>query len=78
MTDIQEKPTLVFNDQTYVIEDLSDNAKYLVGQIQDLMQQKTANQARLDQVEVARRGFEGLLQKELEAPAAEAAEPVEE
>ena len=76
MTDIQEKPTLVFNDQTYVIEDLSDNAKYLVGQIQDLMQQKTATQARLDQVEVARRGFEGLLQQELEAPA-EAAEPVE-
>jgi len=66
MTDIQEKPTLVFNEQTYVIEDLSDNAKYLVGQIQDLMQQKTATQARLDQVEVARRGFEGLLQTELE------------
>lgn len=77
MTDIQEKPTLVFNEKTYVIEDLSDNAKYLVGQIQDLMQQKTATQARLDQVEVARRGFEGLLQQELEAPAAEAAEPVE-
>jgi len=76
MTDIQEKPTLVFNEKTYVIEDLSDNAKYLVGQIQDLMQQKTATQARLDQVEVARRGFEGLLQQELEAPA-EAAEPVE-
>jgi hypothetical protein len=66
MTDIQEKPTLVLNEQTYVIEDLSDNAKYLVGQIQDLMQQKTATQARLDQVEVARRGFEGLLQTELE------------
>tara|TARA_R110000868_G_scaffold247245_1_gene503735 strand:+ start:418 stop:654 length:237 start_codon:yes stop_codon:yes gene_type:complete len=78
MTDIQEKPTLVFNDQTYVIEDLSDNAKYLVGQIQDLMQQKTATQARLDQVEVARRGFEGLLQTELEKPPEEVAEPVED
>ena len=77
MTDIQEKPTLVFNDQTYVIEDLSDNAKYLVGQIQDLMQQKTATQARLDQVEVARRGFEGLLQTELEKPPEEVAEAVE-
>ena len=77
MADIQEKPTLVFNDQTYVIDDLSDNAKYLVGQIQDLMQQKTATQARLDQVEVARRGFEGLLQTELEKPS-EVAEPVEE
>jgi hypothetical protein len=77
MTDIQEKPTLVFNDQTYVIEDLSDNAKYLVGQIQDLMQQKTATQARLDQVEVARRGFEGLLQTELEKPPEAVAEAVE-
>jgi hypothetical protein len=74
MTDIQEKPTLVFNDQTYVIEDLSDNAKYLVGQIQDLMQQKTATQARLDQVEVARRGFEGLLQQELNEEEGEGAE----
>ena len=75
-TDIQEKPTLVFNGENYVIDDLSDQAKYLVGQIQDLVQQKTATQARLDQVEVARRGFEGLLQQELEKPEEEE-EPTE-
>jgi hypothetical protein len=66
MSEVQEKPTLVFEDKNYVIEDLSDQAKYFVGQLQDLMQQAQATKARLDQVEVARKGFEDLLRTELE------------
>jgi hypothetical protein len=66
MSEVQQKPTLVFDDKNYVIEDLSDKAKYLVSQIQDLMQQAQATKARLDQVEVARKGFEDLLRTELE------------
>lgn len=66
MSEVQQKPTLVFDDKNYVIEDLSDQAKYLVSQIQDLMQQAQATKARLDQVEVARKGFEDLLRTELE------------
>ena len=65
MTDIQEKPTLTFEDNNYVIEDLSDRARYLVNQLQDLAQQGTAARARLDQVEVARVGFENFLREEL-------------
>lgn len=67
MTDIQEKPTLTFNDKNYVLEDLSDTAKYLVGQLQDLAQQGQATRARLDQIEVAREGFTARLEEELGA-----------
>lgn len=70
MTDVQEKPTLVFDDNNYVIEDLSEKAQYLVGQLQDLAQQANASRARLDQIEVARSGFTEMLREELaEAPA---------
>jgi len=70
MTDVQQKPTLVFDDNNYVIEDLSEKAQYLVGQLQDLAQQGNATRARLDQIEVARSGFTDMLREELaEAPA---------
>jgi len=68
MSEVQEKPTLVFDDKNYVIDDLSDQAKYFVGQLQDLSQQTNAAKARLDQLEVARSGFTELLRKELEKP----------
>lgn len=71
-TDVQEKPTLVFDDNNYVIEDLSEKAQYLVGQLQDLAQQGNATRARLDQIEVARQGFTDMLREELTAEPAEA------
>jgi uncharacterized protein involved in exopolysaccharide biosynthesis len=72
MTEVEEKPTLIFDGKNYVIDDLSDRAKYCVGQIQDLSQQANAAHARLDQLDVARQGFEKLLREELEKPAEEA------
>jgi len=74
MTDVQteEKPTLVFEDNNYVIEDLSEKAQYLVGQLQDLAQQGSVTRARLDQIEVARQGFTDMLREELAAEPAEA------
>ena len=79
MTDVQteEKPTLVFEDNNYVIEDLSEKAQYLVGLLQDLAQQGSATRARLDQIEVARQGFTDMLREELAAEPAEG-EVVEE
>ena len=71
MTDVQEKPTLVFDDNNYVIEDLSEKAQYLVGQLQDLAQQGSATRARLDQIEVVRAGFTDMLREELAAEPAE-------
>ena len=71
MTDVQEKPTLVFDDNNYVIEDLSEKAQYIVGQLQDLAQQGNSTRARLDQIEVARAGFTEMLREELAAEPAE-------
>ena len=71
-TDVQEKPTLVFDDNNYIIEDLSDKAQYIVGQLQDLAQQGNATRARLDQIEVARNGFTEMLREELVEEPAEA------
>lgn len=68
-TEVQEKPTLVLDGENYVIEDLSDKAKYLVGQLQDLQQQASQTAARADQIEVARQGFTSLLKEEIANPA---------
>ena len=68
MTEVQEKPTLVLDGENYVIEDLSDRAKYFVGQLQDLQQQASAERARLDQIEVARSGFTEMLKDEIANP----------
>lgn len=65
MTEVQEKPTLVYDDETYVIEDLSDTAKYIVSQIQDLTAQINQLKGRLDQLEVAKRSFTSMLGDEL-------------
>ena len=66
MTEVQQKPTLVFNDKNYVIEDLSEKSQYLIAQLQDLNAQKAQTSARLDQISVGIDGFTGLLTKELE------------
>ena len=73
MTEVEDKPTLSFDGKNYVIEDLSDQARYLVAQLQDMEQQARATRARLDQIEVGRSGFTELLRKELEKPAEEPA-----
>jgi len=68
-TEVQDKPTLVLDGENHVIDDLSDKAKYLVGQLQDLQQQATQTSARADQIEVARQGFTNLLKEEIANPA---------
>ena len=63
-----EKPVLTFDDQDYVIENLSDTARYFVTQLQDLSRQEAETKARLDQVTVAQKGFQDLLREELNKP----------
>jgi len=60
--------TITFNDKEYKVDELSEKAKYIISQISDLQQQGSQSRARLDQIEVATRGFTDLLGKELEAP----------
>lgn len=68
MTDVQDKPTLSFDDKNYIIEDLSDVARYMVAQLQDLKKQEAELSAKIDQVKVAAEGFTTRLGAELNKP----------
>ena len=65
MTEVTDKPTLQLNDKNYIIEDLSDQARYLVAQLQDLKQQEALQKARLDQDVVAAEGFKSMLENQI-------------
>ena len=65
MTEVADKPTLNFEDKNYVIEDMSDQARYIVAQLQDLQAQESQYKAKLDQVTVATEGFKDLLRKQI-------------
>ena len=77
MADVEtaEKPVLTFDDKDYVIDNLSDTAKYFVTQLQDLAEQEAQAKARLDQVTVAQKGFQDLLREELNKPEEEEVDP---
>jgi enoyl reductase-like protein len=77
MADVEtaEKPVLTFDDKDYVIDSLSDTAKYFVTQLQDLTSQEAQAKARLDQVTVAQKGFQDLLREELNKPEEEEVDP---
>lgn len=76
MTEVTENEvqTISMNDKEYKVDELSDKARYLVSQVQDMQAQANQARARLDQIEVGIRGFTGLLQEELENPAPAEAE----
>jgi len=63
----QEKPTITIDDKSYIIEELSEGARYCIAQIQDLQQQTQAARARVDQLEMSNRGFMEALRREIDA-----------
>ena len=71
MTEVTENEvaTISMNDVEYKVDELSEKAKYLVSQVQDMQTQANQSRARLDQIQVGITGFTGLLQEELENPA---------
>ena len=69
-----EVKTITFNGVEYKVDEISDKAKYIINQITDLQQQGVQTRARLDQIEVANKGFTELLRVELEAPQGEIVE----
>ena len=66
MAEVADKATLNFNDKNYIIEDMSDQARYIVAQLQDLQTQEGQMKAKLDQITVAAEGFKTLLTKQIE------------
>ena len=80
MTEVTENAvqTISMNDIEYKVDELSEKAKYLVSQVQDMQTQANQTRAKLDQIQVGITGFTNLLQEELENPApAEGETPVE-
>ena len=69
VTNNDQPTTLSFNDVEYNVDELSQKAKYLVSQVQDMQTQANQTRAKLDQIEVGIQGFTGLLQKELSSTA---------
>jgi hypothetical protein len=65
MTEVADKPTLNFEDKNYVIEDMSDQARYIVAQLQDLQTQESQTKAKMDQITVATEGFKTLLRNQI-------------
>lgn len=65
----QEPQTISIDDKQYVVTDLSEKAQYCIAQVQDLQQQETSTKARLDQIQVAAKGFTDILKSELPADA---------
>jgi hypothetical protein len=78
MTEVTENEvqTITMNDKEYKVDEITDKAKYLVSQVQDMQAQANQTRARLDQIEVGIQGFTGLLQQELENPEPEEGEVV--
>jgi|TARA_B110000495_G_scaffold196925_1_gene206465 outer membrane murein-binding lipoprotein Lpp len=72
VTKENEVQTISMNDKEYKVDELSDRAKYLLSQVQDMQTQANQARSRLDQIQVGITGFTNLLQEELEKPRAEA------
>ena len=64
---------VTINEMEYVIDELSDVAKYFVAQVQDLSVQERQISARLDQVKAAKEVFINNLVKEVEVEVTEEA-----
>ncbi len=64
----EEVQTINLNGKEYNLNGVSDRAKYIISQIQDLQSRGVKTRSRLDQIEVAIQGFTNLLTQELENP----------
>jgi prefoldin subunit 5 len=62
----EEVKTISFNEKEYQLDKISDKAKYIISQLQDLQQQSSQLRAKLDQVEISSQGFTTLLGEALE------------
>ena len=63
-----EEPVLMLDDKKYIIDELSDEAKIAIAQINDLQQQLNINSARAAQNQMAIAGFTEQLKELVENP----------
>jgi hypothetical protein len=65
------EPVLVLDDKKYIIDELSDMAKYIISNIQDIENQLRSAQMRIDQLNMAKEGMTAKLKEEVKIPPAE-------
>jgi|TARA_A100001011_G_scaffold92269_1_gene96984 predicted transcriptional regulator len=63
-----DEPVLVLDDEKYIISDLSDTAKYVVANIQDIDNQLRTIQMKVDQLNMAKEGMTARLKEEVAKP----------
>jgi len=61
-----DEPVLVLDDQKYLIENLSDDAKYVVGVLQDLNIQLQSAQMRMTQLQASQNALTAQLKELVE------------
>jgi len=76
-TQVDNEPVLVLDGKKYIIDDLSDTAKYLLSCIDDVQKQLSANQMRTDQLNMSKEGLTNRLKAELTPPETESEEKEE-
>jgi len=61
-----DEPVLVLDDKKYLIENLSDDAKYVVGVLQDLNMQVQSAQMRMTQLQASQNALTAQLKELVE------------
>ena len=65
-TQVDQEPVLVLDGKKYIIDDLSDTAKYLLRNIDDVQQQLNSHQMKIDQLNMSKEGLTTRLKSEVE------------
>ena len=76
-TQVDQEPVLVLDGKKYIIDDLSDTAKYLLRNIDDVQQQLNNHQMKIDQLNMSKEGLTNRLKAELTPPETESEEKEE-
>ena len=72
------EPVLILDDEKYLIENLSETAKYIVANLQDVEMQIRSAQMKLDQLNIAKEGLTARLKGELQEPETVVETPTED
>ena len=67
-TQVDQEPVLVLDGQKYIIDDLSDTAKYLLRNIDDVQKQLNNHQMKIDQLNMSKEGLTTRLKSEVAPP----------
>ena len=76
-TQVDNEPVLVLDGKKYIIDDLSDTAKYLLSCIDDVQKQLNVTRMKIDQLTMSKEGLTNRLKAELDPPETESEEKEE-